>query len=70
MTQKPRSDLSQARRDFLSGVKKEKEAPKAEIKTEDDHSETIDQIRTILELRQGGDITLEEFQELIEDVIN
>lgn len=62
--------FSQARRDFLSGVRKEKETPKTEPKPEDDHSETIDQIRTILELRQNGDITLEEFQELVEDVIN
>ena len=62
--------FSQARRDFLSVTKKEKTNPKSELKSEDDHSETIDQIRTILHLRQNDEITLEEFQELIEDVIN
>lgn len=62
--------FSQARRDFLSVTKKEKTNPKPELKSEDDHSETIDQIRTILHLRQNDEITLEEFQELIEDVIN
>ena len=62
--------FSQARRDFLSVTKKEKNNPKPELKSEDDHSETIDQIRTILHLRQNDEITLEEFQELIEDVIN
>lgn len=62
--------FSQARRDFLSVTKKEKTNPKPELKSEYDHSETIDQIRTILHLRQNDEITLEEFQELIEDVIN
>lgn len=62
--------FSQARRDFLSVTKKEKTNPKSELKSEDDHSETIDQIRTILHLRQNDEITLEEFQELIEDVMN
>ena len=63
--------FNQARRDFLSITKTENKNIITEKNIEeDDNSETIDQIRTILHLRQNDEITLEEFQELIEDVIN